>query len=422
MVFGSLALLALLGGLIGTLTQAARARVERDFAFRQLSRAEAVNDLNYFVLADAAPSGLPFTAGSLLAQAESIVERDRISAPPDRVELFLSLGRQYSLHEEEAKARRLLEQAYAMSRGPPTLLRAKAACALGAHVARPGELDRGERLFARVSIGCPPSPDSRSTGSTAPPGQRGSRARNEMASPPNTGGRGAAVPGAPFPGAIPRAPPPAHAWPPCTMGGRPGCERGVPARRGTVRGAGARPDGVGRDPLQQLGAHAPHRRPAAPGRIAVPPRDGDRPGRHGTVRRRPMLLANYASSLTELGRLEEARGYAERALASSAAGDEFVVSIALRLQTLIWTALGDADRAGRFLAELEPRLKSYEPRHPAHMHRQHARSAYLLVAGDTAGALATADCAVALARELPGSAIPAAHAAAPGRDRAGCRP
>ena len=51
--------------------QARAATEQRDFALRELSRAEAINDLNSFLLSDAAPSGKPFTAGELLGRAES---------------------------------------------------------------------------------------------------------------------------------------------------------------------------------------------------------------------------------------------------------------------------------------------------------------------------------------------------------------
>src|SRR5205823_10549204 len=75
--FASVVFLALIGGLTGTITQTHRAtrhaalaeaqrhradeqartaNTQRDFALRQLSRAEAINDLNTFLLSDAAPS------------------------------------------------------------------------------------------------------------------------------------------------------------------------------------------------------------------------------------------------------------------------------------------------------------------------------------------------------------------------------
>ncbi|MGC1300419.1 MAG: hypothetical protein WA869_35780 [Alloacidobacterium sp.] len=61
MPFAAIAVVATAAGVVGTLVQSHTARAERDFALGQLSRAEAVNDLNEFLLFDAAPSGKPFT-------------------------------------------------------------------------------------------------------------------------------------------------------------------------------------------------------------------------------------------------------------------------------------------------------------------------------------------------------------------------
>src|SRR5207342_1340327 len=76
-------------GLVGTLFQARTARAERDFATRQLRRAEAINDLNAFLLSDAAPSGKPFTVDDLLGSAEQIVRRQRDRADPSRVDILV---------------------------------------------------------------------------------------------------------------------------------------------------------------------------------------------------------------------------------------------------------------------------------------------------------------------------------------------
>jgi eukaryotic-like serine/threonine-protein kinase len=156
--------LALVAGLAGTITQARRAgrearaaAGERDFALRQLSRVDAVNDLNYFVLSEAAPSGR-LTVASLMAQAESIVVRDPDTGP-NRVQLYYSLGRQYTMQEEPAKARRLLERGYALSRGlrDPTA-RATASCALGQSRAQDGDLEAGERLVREGLAELPDAP------------------------------------------------------------------------------------------------------------------------------------------------------------------------------------------------------------------------------------------------------------------------
>src|SRR5579872_3072328 len=84
----TLALMASVAGVVGTLIQAGTARTERDFALRQLSRAEAINDLNNFLLTDAAPSGKPFTVNDLLGRAEHVVERQHGTDDVNRVELL----------------------------------------------------------------------------------------------------------------------------------------------------------------------------------------------------------------------------------------------------------------------------------------------------------------------------------------------
>src|SRR5262249_25147806 len=95
------------------------ARVQRDFALRQLSRAEAINDLNSYVLSDAAPSGKLFSVNDLLARSESIVRRQGGRDDATRADLLISIGRQYTVQDEYARARGLLEEAYRLSRSAP---------------------------------------------------------------------------------------------------------------------------------------------------------------------------------------------------------------------------------------------------------------------------------------------------------------
>ena len=128
--------------------QARTARTQRDFAFRQLSRAEAINDLNTFLLSDAAPSGKPFTVDELLGRAEHIVGRQHGGNDADRVELLTSIGRQYTVQDEDEKARQLLEEAEsfrARCRSDP--LGRRASCALAQALSRGADLPRAETLF-----------------------------------------------------------------------------------------------------------------------------------------------------------------------------------------------------------------------------------------------------------------------------------
>ena len=57
----TLAILATLAGLTGTLIQSRNVRLQRDFALRQLARALSTIEFNEFLLSDAAPSGKPFS-------------------------------------------------------------------------------------------------------------------------------------------------------------------------------------------------------------------------------------------------------------------------------------------------------------------------------------------------------------------------
>ena len=143
----SLALIATVAGAVGTLLQARTARRQRDFALRQVSRAEAVIDFNSFLLSDAAPSGKPFTVNELLDRAEHILSRQQ-GANDNRVELLASIGLQYSIQEENAKARQILEEAYRLSRGArDPVVRAAASCSLASALTRDGELARAESMF-----------------------------------------------------------------------------------------------------------------------------------------------------------------------------------------------------------------------------------------------------------------------------------
>src|SRR5205085_11399279 len=110
-------------------------------------RAESINDLDNFLLADAAPSGKPFTSSELLEHAEHIVERQHTANAASRSELLISIGRKYLAQDEDAKARELLSRSYQVSRGlKDPSLRAQASCALASAFAH-SELSRAEALF-----------------------------------------------------------------------------------------------------------------------------------------------------------------------------------------------------------------------------------------------------------------------------------
>jgi serine/threonine-protein kinase len=176
----TLAVVTLIGGLAGTITQAGRATrqaalaeqerqradeqaraatEQRDFALRELSHAAGINELNQFLLSDAAPSGKPFTAGELLARAETIVEREHGESDANHAEMLVAIGSQYNATDQGAKARQLLGRAYEISRGlPERETRARAACTLASAVGRAGDRDRAEALLREGIADLPDEP------------------------------------------------------------------------------------------------------------------------------------------------------------------------------------------------------------------------------------------------------------------------
>jgi len=144
----AVALIAVIAGVTATLLQARAAREQRDFALRQLSRAEAINDLNNLVLSDAAPSGKPLTFDHLLEIAQGIVRKQHGTDENTRGELLISIGRQYATLEEYEKARQLFEEARSLSRYlPDRSTHALASCALGQTLSRGGDPSRAEQLY-----------------------------------------------------------------------------------------------------------------------------------------------------------------------------------------------------------------------------------------------------------------------------------
>ena len=159
-VLAAMALFALVGGLVGTLSQASRATAQRDLARRELWRAEAINDLNAFLIADIAPLGSAFTAGDLLKRAEDIVAQQEDDADGRRVEMLVSIGGLYSTLGETGGATRVLEQAHERSRSADVSLRAKASCELGRALVKTGDVARSRQLVAAALASIPEEPQN----------------------------------------------------------------------------------------------------------------------------------------------------------------------------------------------------------------------------------------------------------------------
>ncbi len=404
---------ALAGGVVATAVQArraarqaARADAERDFALRQLSRAEAINDLNSFLLSDAAPSGKPFTAGELLARAERVVDREQGESAENRVEMLVAIGRQYQIQDEDANARRLLVKAHALaSTLSDRSVRAKAGCALASAVARTGELSRAEGLLAEALRDLPDEPQfalhrvfclmrggeiARHSGDGRTAIARVEEAQRRLR---------------------------ALRLPPALVDVRLAIDLAEAYRiAGRHREASAACEkaqaslaALGREDTETEGtllnnwglSLAALGRPLeAEGLYRRAIRIGSRDGTDQGVS--PMLLANLAFALIELGRVEEAKQCAQRAYAlARRAGDEVVVNQSLGRLVTIDLRLGDVPAAAERLAELEPRWRPMPAGHMVHALLASYRSLLARARGDLPAAIAAADEAVALARSSP---------------------
>jgi tetratricopeptide (TPR) repeat protein len=366
-----LAMFASVAGVVGTVLQASTARMQRDFALRQLSRAEALNDLNSFVLSDAAPSGKPFTVNELLGRAERIVQRQHGERDSSRVDLLISIGRQYYAQDEDSRSLRVLEEAYRLSRElsePST--RAQAACALGSSLGRRGEFDRAEALIQEGLHQRPSRPESALDRIFCL--QRGSEVARERGTSRVAIARAQQaqelVQQAPSKSDLLRL----HAF----MGLAESYRSAGQYREATetFQKASALLTALGRDNTQTGGtlfnnwglalhllgrpleAERVYRRA-----IAISSSDG------GEKSVSPMLLVNYSRVLRDLDRLAEAADYAERGYARAVqAGDQVVINQSLLMRGAIYRGSGDLKRAAAMLSEVEPRLRRSLPAgHPA---------------------------------------------------------
>ncbi len=120
--------LALLGGLTGTIWQARVAARQRDLALGQLDRAESINEFTSFLLGQ--PSGKPLTVHQTLERAEHMIAERFGHDPTLAVDLLVTVGAIYAQRNETENARRTLERAYQASRAlDDPAIRARASCA-----------------------------------------------------------------------------------------------------------------------------------------------------------------------------------------------------------------------------------------------------------------------------------------------------
>ncbi len=394
------ALIATIAGIVGTLIQARAVRRERDFAFRQLARAEAINDLNSFVLSDAAPSGKPFTVNDLLSRAEHVVGRQRHD-DVNRAELLVSLGRQYQIQDEDGKARALLAEAYNLSRSTDDVsIRSRASCALGNALARASDHARGEALFQEGLGGLPDEPAFVLDRMFCL--QTGSAVAIESGSAQTAISRAEAAQRlatqAPFHSDIIQL----H-----TLMDLAEAYRSSGRQRQAIpvfERASALLTSLGRDDTQMAGtifnnwalALDQMGRPLEAEKIYARAIDISR-GDETENAVSPMLLVNYARVLNELNHSREAADYAERAYAKAKrAGDDVVINQSLFARAAIYAAQRDIERSAAMVSEVEPGIRrAFPPTHPAAVAIIVRQAAIATARGDIPQALALTNQGIA---------------------------
>ena len=420
----ALALITLVAGLVGTMTEAERAKrqaalaeeqrnradaearaatEQRDFALRELSRANAIIDLNEFLLSDAAPSGKPFTAGELLARAEAVVLRAHADSDANRVEMLVAVGRQYQIMDEDAKARRLLGQAFEMSRKlGDRSTRARASCAYAGAINRAGERERAEALFREGLAELPDEPQYALDRIACL--LRGSMIARTGGDPRQGVERALAA----------QALLPQLRYPSTVLEMRALMDlaesysqaHDFPHAVETFEHAYASLVALGRENTETAGTlfnnwalalhlmGQPLKAEELYGR-AVRISSADGTDRHVS----PMLHTNLARTLLQLGRPVEAAHYAELAYARARdAGDEIVSFHALLVRERIYQMVGEYARAGRVLTELESVLpKMLAPGAPGFSTPPMDRAELALARGDAKAATVAADRAIAIA-------------------------
>jgi len=411
---GALAGLALVAGVTGTVLQgrralqeaavaeAQRARADReannaqsqlDYALRAAARADALNELDSFLIADAGPSGKPFTATDLLERAERAIDHQNAESQENRIEMMVAVGHQYNMFEDTKRSVRLLSAAYALSRQvTDRSVRAKAACALADALSDRGEFDRGERLvndalselpaqpqFAPDRIGCL----LRASGLERNAGQVGLAVERVEAAQK-------LLPEVRYASAVLRT-------------------RIQMELAESYREAGRYSDAdreftrtfnslvaLGREHTERAGTVLNNwglvlarmgrtLESAQLFRRAIDIGSVDKTEAHVA----PVLLNNYARTLADLGHLAEAANYAERAYVSAKqTQDDIVVNQALLLRAAIYRQQGDVARARAALAEVAPRIERMYP--PGHVAR------YSLIAEQGRVAQAAGDLPIAI--------------------------
>jgi serine/threonine protein kinase/tetratricopeptide (TPR) repeat protein len=400
-----LTLIVLIGAVAITTLQMVDARHQRDFARRQLARAESLNELMSYVLTDAAPAGKPFTVNELLARAAHLLERQRTN-DADRAALLTSIGRQYDTQDEDNAALKYLGDAFQISRSvADPSVRARAACAFAGMLAKQDNSTRSEALFEEGLKGLPDNAEFALDRSFC--WMNGHRIAMDHGDTPLS---------------IERSQTAIRALDQVPFDHDLADLRAEADLAEAYRDAGRYREAVaafeqlwprlvaqGRDDTATAGtwlnnwgmAVAQMGRPLEAEKLLRQSMDIHRADASDAALS-PMLMTNYAQQLLDLGRLPEAQDYAERALESAKrAGDEVVINQTLLRLARIYRAQHDFARSLAKLDEVEPRLRSaLPPGHYAFTALASERSQTLELEGDTARALDLANLAIRMCEEV----------------------
>jgi serine/threonine-protein kinase len=398
-----LTLVVLIGATVLTTLQMLEARRQRDFARAQLARAEALNELNFYVLTDAAPGGKPFTVMELLGRAAHLLERQQRNNAI-RVSLLTSVGGQYAFQDEDATSLKLLEHAYQLSHEvSDPAARARGACELAYVISKRGSSPRIEALLSEGLNQLPDDADfaldrgfclARGSDVASNMGQWDlaiRRARDDIG----------AIKQVPFEHAMAQLNAEMllaesyrgagryseallmfrQLWPQLVAAGRDDTTTAITLLNnwGLAEGQAGRP--LEAEKLLRRSIEL-HRAGATDAAVS------------------PMVLTNYAQELHDLHRLDEAQDYAFRAYkAALQAGDEIVVNTSLLRLARIYRDQHDYTRASQMLDEVEPRMrKALPPGHYAFGALLTERALIALGQGDTDRALVLVNQAIDLAQ------------------------
>jgi tetratricopeptide (TPR) repeat protein len=317
--------------------------------------------------------------------------------------MLVSIGRQYQMQDQDAKARRVLGQAYDLARTlPEPSIRAKAACAYADAIALGGDTQKAEALFESAQREFPREPQfavdriaclmrgsavAQERGAMPVGVERAEAARQLLRETPSTS-------------ALLRLVVTMRVAESYRLAGR---FRDADAG---FEDAYAQLTKLGREKTERAGTLLNNwgvtmsqlGRPLDAERLlrrAVLISTAD--GTEESVS--PMLLNNLARTLRNLHRLPAARDYAERAYAKArAAGNEVVVTQSLSVRASIYRLMGNLDRAAETLAEFEKQIKPLPPEHVAFARLAAEESLLAAARHDWPRAIAASDRALAATR------------------------